>query len=259
MRRQPTQYLCLFPLSKKIAWPKTILYLLLLIAPLSHPSSYKKVPFCTTPRSVLLVARWDAACVRPLRQGFSALTLLTFGPVINNSLRCEGSLCNSRSWYHLQVWRCKHGLPVVTTAQHVTPKLCACQQQQQWFYSQICSLGTECLFDRMPPLGWLAGRGLGSLEALLTHLHGGRGELNLSLCLSGLHLVSPVWQLLGSWISYLVAQSCRGVCSEGRGLGTSWSPFLSSSLESLITTSTCIIMLEVRYFQRWKIRLFFLW
>ena len=72
--------------------------------------------------------------------------------------------------------------PVVTTAQQITPKLCACQQRQQWFYSQICILGTECLFE---PRGWLAGRGLGSPEALLTLLHGGRGRLSLSLCLCG--------------------------------------------------------------------------
>lgn len=134
--------------------------------------------------------------------------------------------------------------PVVTTARHITPNLCVCQQRQQWFYSQICSLGTECVFDRMPPLGWLAGRRLGSPEALLTPLHGAE-ESWTSLCVSVvLHLVSPVWQLLGSWTSYLMAQGCKGVCSERRGLCTSWSPFLSLSLESLSTTPTCIIIVR---------------
>ena len=96
----------------------------------------------------------------------------------------------------------------------------------------------------MPPLGWLAGRRLGSPEALLTPLHGAE-ESWTSLCVSVvLHLVSPVWQLLGSWTSYLMAQGCKGVCSERTGLCTSWSPFLSLSLESLSTTPTCIIIVR---------------
>ena len=134
--------------------------------------------------------------------------------------------------------------PVVTTAQHITPKLCACQQQQQWFYSQICNLGTDACLTECHPWGGLQAEGWGHLKPC-SHTCMGAEESWTSLCVSVvLHLVSPVWQLLGSWISYLVAQGCRGVCSEGRGLGTSWSPFLSLSLESLSTTSTCIIIVR---------------
>ena len=133
--------------------------------------------------------------------------------------------------------------PLVTTAQQITPKLCACQQRQQWFYSQICILGTECLFE--PP--GVACRPRPGITWSLAHTPawGGAEDGWASLCISVVsHLVSPVWQLLGTWTSHLLAQRCKGVCSEGRGPGTSWSPFLSSSLESLSTTSTWIILVR---------------
>ena len=45
---------------QKISYPKKIsLSFLSLIAPLPHPSSYKSLSFCTTPWSILLVARLD--------------------------------------------------------------------------------------------------------------------------------------------------------------------------------------------------------
>ena len=49
-----------FPWKKKTPWPKIILssLLLILIAPLPHPSSYKHLSFCTVLRSALLHTRW---------------------------------------------------------------------------------------------------------------------------------------------------------------------------------------------------------
>lgn len=60
-KRQSTQMLVIpshFP-PEKVSCLKITLYFLLLIVPLPHPSSYKSLSFCTTPWSILLVARLD--------------------------------------------------------------------------------------------------------------------------------------------------------------------------------------------------------
>ena len=67
--RKPSHY---FSLKKRCPSPKTILYFLLLVAPLPHPFVYKNLPFCITHRSALLVARWVAAqfmncLIKPVR------------------------------------------------------------------------------------------------------------------------------------------------------------------------------------------------
>ena len=50
------------PTSPKRRYPglKIMLPFLLRIAPLPYPSSYKNLPFCTTPQITIVVAGWDA-------------------------------------------------------------------------------------------------------------------------------------------------------------------------------------------------------